>query len=33
MDNYVSKPMKLELLVSVLREAHTIKRGSLYSKI
>lgn len=33
MDNYVSKPMKLELLVSVLKEAHAIKRGSIYSKI
>jgi CheY-like chemotaxis protein len=28
MDNYVSKPMKLDTLVSVLMEAYAIKKGS-----
>jgi signal transduction histidine kinase/CheY-like chemotaxis protein/ligand-binding sensor domain-containing protein len=28
MDNYVSKPMKLDILVSVLMDAYTIKKGS-----
>ncbi|MDB5145400.1 MAG: response regulator [Mucilaginibacter sp.] len=27
MDNYVSKPMKLDILVSVLKEAYAIKKG------
>jgi CheY-like chemotaxis protein len=27
MDNYISKPMKLETLVSVLKEAYSIKKG------
>ena len=29
MDNYISKPIKLDLLVSILREVHTAKKGSL----
>ena len=28
MDNYISKPMKLDILVSVLKEAYAIKKGS-----
>jgi len=29
MDNYISKPLKLEVLVAILKEAHTIKKGLL----
>ncbi|HEY9002414.1 MAG TPA: two-component regulator propeller domain-containing protein [Mucilaginibacter sp.] len=29
MDNYISKPLKLEVLVAVLKEAHSIKKGLL----
>jgi hypothetical protein len=28
MDNYISKPMKLDTLVALLKEAHGIKKGS-----
>ncbi|MDO3626098.1 two-component regulator propeller domain-containing protein [Mucilaginibacter sp. BT774] len=28
MDNYISKPLKLEVLVTVLKEAHSIKKGT-----
>jgi CheY-like chemotaxis protein len=27
MDNYISKPMKLDTLVAVLKEAYSIKKG------
>jgi len=29
MDNYISKPLKLEVLVAILKEAYAIKKGSL----
>jgi CheY-like chemotaxis protein len=29
MDNYISKPLKLEALVAILKEAYAIKKGSL----
>ncbi|MBS1530696.1 MAG: response regulator, partial [Bacteroidetes bacterium] len=29
MDNYISKPMKLETLVALLKEAHSVKKGSI----
>lgn len=28
MDNYISKPLKLETLVAILKEAHSIKKGT-----
>jgi len=28
MDNYISKPLKLEALVTILKEAHSIKKGT-----
>jgi len=28
MDNYISKPLRLEVLVSILKEAHSIKKGT-----
>lgn len=32
MDNYISKPMKMDILVAVLKQAHSIKRGQLALK-
>jgi len=31
MDNYISKPMKLDTLVELLKYAHSVKKGTMVS--